>query len=78
MRCFSLAYSKVPMPETPTGRKVTKPAAWTMVAVGMAWLVIGGIEFAYRMGPLPRGLFLALGVACLITALINLKRTYDA
>jgi hypothetical protein len=65
------------MPETPAGRKVTKPFAWTMVAVGVALAVIGGIEFAYRMGPLPRGIFLALGVAYLIPALINLKRAYD-
>ena len=64
------------MPETPTGRNV-KPFAWTMVAVGVAWLVIGGIEFAYHMGPLPRGLFLALGVAYLIPALITLKRAYN-
>jgi hypothetical protein len=68
------------MPKTPTGRNrnMTKPMAWTSVGVGVALVVIGGIEFAYRMGPLPRGLFLALGVACLITAIINLKRAYDA
>jgi hypothetical protein len=65
------------MPETPTRRNVTKPFAWTMVATGVALAVIGGIEFAYRMGPLPRGLFLALGVAYLIPALIILKRAYD-
>ncbi len=41
-------------------------------------VVIGGIEFAYRMGPLPRGLFFVLGVAYLIPAIINLKRAHDA
>jgi uncharacterized membrane protein YhaH (DUF805 family) len=57
---------------------MSKPMAWSMVGVGVALVVIGGIEFAYRMGPLPRGLFFVLGVAYLIPAIINLKRAHDA
>jgi hypothetical protein len=55
-----------------------KPAAWTSVAVGVAWIVLGSIQFAYHIGPLPRGLFLGLGVIYVISAVLVLRQAYEA
>jgi hypothetical protein len=57
---------------------MTKPMAWLSVGAGVGMVVVGGLQFAFHAGPLPRGIFLALAVAYLITALINLKRAYRA
>ena len=62
------------MPKTPARKNL----AWAGVAAGVGLVMVGGTKFAYRMGPLPRGLFLVLGIANLIFALINLRRAYHA
>ena len=46
--------------------------------VGVAWIVMGSIQFAYHIGPLPRGVFLGLGVIYLISSVFVLRQVYNA